>query len=86
MSNLLLHHPWLHFYLLYAGAWLVVYLWYFLLRPAAQKKTPPSVSGTGWRPEKEVGPTSALRTWDAPRAGVVAPTSGKRRDHHVVTP
>jgi hypothetical protein len=72
--------------LLYAGAWLLVYLWFFLLRPIAQKTAPPSVSGIGWRPEKEVGPTSALRTWDAPSAGVVAPTSRKRRDHHVVTP
>jgi hypothetical protein len=45
-----------------------------------------SVSRPGRQTDKEGEPTAGLTTWGALRASVAAPTSGKRREYHVVTP
>ena len=40
MGSLLLHNPWVQFYLLYVGALLVAFVW-DLLRDARATRTPP---------------------------------------------
>jgi hypothetical protein len=37
MMKILIHHQWVHLYLLYAGAWALFHVWYFLLRPAGPR-------------------------------------------------
>jgi hypothetical protein len=83
VGNILLHHPWFHLYLLYAGAWCVVYLWDYLGNAPADRdgaRTPSNGEVRGGH----VGPLAGITTRGALRAA--APTSDKRRDHHVVTP
>jgi hypothetical protein len=109
MGNLLLHNPWVQFYLVYVGALAVVFVWDSLRNRSAIRdsaRTPPNEAAQGWaltpprprpqepcsvsrpgrRTEKEVEPTAGITTWGALRTTVAAPTSGKRREYHVVTP
>jgi hypothetical protein len=51
-----------------------------------RSQEPCSVPRPGRRPDREVEPTAGITTWGARRASVAAPTSGKRREYHVVTP
>ena len=97
MGAILLRHPLVQLYLLYVGVLGVAFLWdYWRNLPAApggaapppcpRWQGPVSVSRPGRRTDKEVEPTAGRRTWGAPRASVAAPISGKRREHHAVTP
>jgi len=79
MRNILLHNPWVQFYLLYAGALWVVFIWDYLRKPLAKRDggriptneavrwrawpsfrprslEPCSVSRSGRRTDKEIGP------------------------------
>jgi hypothetical protein len=108
MGTLLLHNPWVQFYLLFVGALGVVFIWDYWRNPPADrehartlankaaqgKASPPrrlpsqglcSVSRPWRRTDKEVGPTAGTTTGGALRVSVAAPTSGKRRKHHVVS-
>ena len=109
MGALLLHHPLVQFYLLYAGALWAVFIWDYLRNlpaardgaraprneaaqggasppPRPRSQEPCSVLRPGRRTDKEVEPTAGRTTWGALRASVAAPTSGKKREYHDVTP
>jgi hypothetical protein len=39
MFNILIHHPWVYFYLVYAGAWSLFHVWYCLRHPNRPETT-----------------------------------------------
>ena len=56
MRDLLLHNPWVQFYLVYVGAWTVVFVWDYF-------RTPPAIRDSDWTP-----PNKAAQDWASPPA------------------
>jgi hypothetical protein len=85
MGNILLHNPWIQFYLLYVTALSVAFIWDYL-RNAARQNAPQPVLRQRPRADKEVETVRGTHRLRAPTDPCAVLNSRNRREYHVVSP
>jgi hypothetical protein len=82
MGDILLHNPWVRFYVFYVAALLIVWIWNYIHEPRAIPNDPRT---TGPETANEVEPRRGGGGLTTPTNPAPAPRSTNRRDDHVLT-